>query len=301
VVGLATLAACSLFYFKAVTVKLLPFDNKSEVQVVVDLREGASREATARVLEQVTAVARSLPEVVAMEAYAGTSAPFNFNGLVRHYFLRRLPEQGDVMITLAHRDDRSRASHDVALDLRERLAGLALPAGTAVKVVETPPGPPVMSTLLAEIHGPDAVTRQRTAKEVEKLFRQVPWIVDVDNSMGEPRPRLDLLPRRDRLDALGLDEGQIKQSIALALGETVLGQVPRSAGQPALPILLALDAADRRWDGGALAALPVAAARDGRSLDLGGLVTARRDTGDRMIFRRDGRPADMVMAELERL
>ena len=298
VVGLATVAACSLFYFKAVTVKLLPFDNKSEVQVVVDLPEGASREATARVLEQVAGVARTLPEVVAMEAYAGTSAPFNFNGLVRHYFLRRLPEQGDVMIALAHADERNRASHDVALDLRERLAKLPLPAGTSVKVVETPPGPPVMATLLAEIHGPDAATRQKTAAEVEKLFRQVPYIVDVDNSMGEARPRLDLVPRRDRLDALGLDEAQVKASIALALQETVLGQVPRGPGQPALPILLALDAADRRWDGGALSALPVAASRDGRSLDLGGLVEARTDVGDRMIFRRDGRAADMVMAEL---
>jgi multidrug efflux pump subunit AcrB len=298
VVGLATLAACSLFYFKAVTVKLLPFDNKSEVQVVVDLPEGASRDATARVLEQVAGVARTLPEVVAMEAYAGTSAPYNFNGLVRHYFLRRLPEQGDVMIALAHADDRDRASHDVALELRQRLTALPLPAGTAVKVVETPPGPPVMATLLAEVHGPDAATRQKTAAELEKLFHQVPYIVDIDNSMGQGRPRLDLVPRRDRLDALGLDEGQIKASIALALGDTVMGQVPRAAGQPALPIVLALDAADRRWDGGALAALPVAMTPDGRSSDLGGLVEARAGIGDRMIFRRDGRPADMVMAEL---
>ncbi len=109
-----------------------------------------------------------------MEAYAGTSAPYNFNGLVRHYFLRRLPEQGDVMIALAHADDRDRASHDVALDLRQRLASLPLPAGTAVKVVETPPGPPVMATLLAEVHGPDATTRQKTAAELEKLFHLVP-------------------------------------------------------------------------------------------------------------------------------
>jgi multidrug efflux pump subunit AcrB len=298
VVGLATVAACSLFYFKAVTVKLLPFDNKSEVQVVVDLPEGAAREATARVLEQVAGVARTLPEVAAMEAHAGTSAPYNFNGLVRHSFLRRLPEQGDVMIALAHGDERDRASHDVALDLRERLAKLPLPAGTSVKVVETPPGPPVMATLLAEIHGPDPATRQRTAEEVEKLFRQVPFIVDVDTSMGAPRPRLELVPRRDRIDALGLEEGQLKASIALALGETVLGQVPRSAGQPALPILLALDDAERRLAGGGLLSLPVAAARDGRSLDLGGLVEARSGVGERMIFRRDGRPADMVMAEL---
>ena len=120
IVGVATLVACSMFYFKAVTVKLLPFDNKSEVQLVADMPEGTSLEATARVLEQAAAVARSIPEVVSMEAYVGTSAPFNFNGLVRHYFLRNRPEMGDVMVTLLPKDERDRASHSIALDLREQ-------------------------------------------------------------------------------------------------------------------------------------------------------------------------------------
>ncbi|HPU16388.1 MAG TPA: efflux RND transporter permease subunit, partial [Polymorphobacter sp.] len=136
-VGVATLVACSMFYFKAVTVKLLPFDNKSEVQVVVDMPEGTSLEVTARTLDAVAAVVRKLPEAVSMEAYAGTAAPINFNGLVRHYFLRNRPEMGDVMVTLLPKDERDRASHLVALDLREQLKSLKLPEGASIKVVET--------------------------------------------------------------------------------------------------------------------------------------------------------------------
>jgi len=199
-VGIATLVACSMFYFKAVTVKLLPFDNKSEVQLVVDLPEGTSLENTARLLEQTAATARGMPEVTAMEAYVGTSAPFNFNGLVRHYFLRDKPEMGDLMVTLKPKGDRSRSSHVVAVDLRQRLASIALPPGGSIKVVETPPGPPVLATLLAEVYGPDEATRRATATRLEAIFRSVPYIVDVDNSFGRPRPQLRLVPDRARLD-----------------------------------------------------------------------------------------------------
>jgi multidrug efflux pump subunit AcrB len=172
-----------------VTVKLLPFDNKSEVQVVLDMPEGTSLEEPNGTLAADAAVVRKLPETVSMEAYAGTSAPFNFNGLVRHYFLRNRPEMGDVMVTLLPKDERDRASHIVALDLRRKLKALKLPAGAAIKVVETPPGPPVMATLLAEIYGPDAATRRATAERCQEVFRVVPYIVDVDDSYGQPRPR----------------------------------------------------------------------------------------------------------------
>lgn len=187
-VGVATLIACSMFYFKAVTVKLLPFDNKSEVQIVVDMPEGTSLESTGRVLEDVTRLTRALPEATAMEAYLGTSAPFNFNGLVRHYFLRSRPEMGDVMVTLLPKEERDRSSHEIALDLRQKLRALKLPDGASIKVVETPPGPPVLATLLAEIYGPDAQSRRATATELEKIFKSIPYIVDVDNSFGQPRP-----------------------------------------------------------------------------------------------------------------
>lgn len=296
-VGIATLVACSMFYFKAVTVKLLPFDNKSEVQVVIDMPEGTSLENTGRVLEGVAAIARQLPEATAMEAYVGTSAPFNFNGLVRHYFLRSQPEQGDVMVTLLPKGQRSRSSHQIALDLRERLKALGLPATASVKVVETPPGPPVLATLLAEVYGPDAATRQKTAAELEKIFRSVPFIVDVDNSFGEARHRLRLVPLRDRVDYYGLSERQLSDSIGMLMGNQTVGYAPRGDGRTPLPITVALAQKDRSWTQ-ALSATPVAQTPTGQLIDLGTVVDARTEAGSRAIFRRDGRSADMVTAEL---
>jgi multidrug efflux pump subunit AcrB len=296
-VGVATLVACSMFYFKAVTVKLLPFDNKSEVQVVVDMPEGTALEGTGRVLEDIAGVVRGLPEATAMEAYVGTSAPFNFNGLVRHYFLRSQPEQGDVMVTLLPKGDRSRSSHQIALDLRQRLKALRLPNGASIKVVETPPGPPVLATLLAEVYGPDEVTRQKTATELEKIFRSIPFIVDVDNSFGEARPKLRLDVQRDRLDYYGLSQRQVADSIGMLMGSQTVGYAPRGDGRSPLPITIALEQKDRSWTQ-ALSSTPVAQTPGGQLIDLGAVVEARTEAGSPAIFRRDGRYADMVTAEL---
>jgi multidrug efflux pump subunit AcrB len=256
-VGAATLVACSMFYFKAVTVKLLPFDNKSEVQLVLDMPEGTSLETTGRTLDAAAAVVRQIPEARSMEAYAGTSAPFNFNGLVRHYFLRNRPEMGDLMVTLAPKGERDRSSHAIALDLRQRLKkALPLPAGGSIKVVETPPGPPVLATLLAEIYGPDEATRRKTAAQVEALFRTVPYVVDVDNSFGVPRPRLRLIPDRARMDAYGISERQLFDSIGALLGGQTVGYAPRGDGRDPLPIRIALDQSQRSWSAD-LAATPI--------------------------------------------
>jgi len=299
-VGIATLVACSMFYFKAVTVKLLPFDNKSEVQLVVDLPEGTSLENTARLLEQTAATARGMPEVTAMEAYVGTSAPFNFNGLVRHYFLRDKPEMGDLMVTLKSKGDRSRSSHAVAVDLRQRLASIALPPGGSIKVVETPPGPPVLATLLAEVYGPDEATRRATATRLEAIFRSVPYIVDVDNSFGRPRPQLRLVPDRARLDYYGLSERQLLDSIGALLGSQTVGYAPRGDGRDPLPIEVTLDQSQRSWSA-MLAATPIATTQGPngpRLIQLGDVVDATMTKGEPALFRRDGRAAAMVTAEL---
>ena len=299
-VGLATLVACSMFYFKAVTVKLLPFDNKSEIQLVVDLPEGTSLEMTGRVLDQAAAITRTVPEATSMEAYAGTSAPFNFNGLVRHYFLRARPEMGDLMVTLLPKGDRSRASHDIAVDLRAKLAKMNLPAGSSIKVVETPPGPPVLATLLAEIYGPDEQVRRAVAMQVEKIFKDVPFIVDVDNSFGDGRPELRLVPDRAALDHYGLSERQVFDSIGALLGEQTVGYAPQGMGRDPLPIQVSLDQSQRAWSA-SLSATPVAvtaAAGFPQLIQLGELVDARMEKGEPSVFRRDGRGAAMVQGEL---
>jgi multidrug efflux pump subunit AcrB len=299
-VGVATLVACAMFATKTVTVKLLPFDNKSELQVVADLPEGTSLETTERTLAAAAAVAQTLPEVVSLESYAGTASPFNFNGLVRHYFLRGRPEQGDLAIMLSHKSERDRASHAVALELRERLAALPLPAGASLKVVEAPPGPPVLATLLAEVYGPDAETRRAVAAEVKALFKTVPYIVDVDDSFGVPRPRLRLTPQRDQLEYFGLAEADMYDSIGAVLGGTTVGYARRGEGRTPLEISVRLPQSDRAWSE-RLASTPVAVTGlDGgrRLVELGEVVEAAREPGSYPIYRRDGRDAEMVTAEL---
>ncbi|PHY14119.1 multidrug transporter AcrB [Caulobacter sp. B11] len=299
-VGLATLLACAMFATKTVTVKLLPFDNKSELQVVLDLPEGATLEATQRALADAAVVTGALPEVIAIEAYAGTASPFNFNGLVRHYYQRNRPEMGDLSVALAAKGDRHRSSHVIALDLRRRLAQVALPAGSTLKVVEAPPGPPVMATLLAEIYGPDAATRRAVAERVKAAFRAVPYIVDIDDSYGVPRPGLRLVPDRDRLEALKVADRDVQDSVAAALNGQVVGYAHRGQGRDPLEIAVRLPQSARSWGEG-LSAMPVAVsagADGGRLVSLGEVVTASREPGSTHIFRRDGRDVDMVMAEL---
>ncbi|MBP8246445.1 MAG: efflux RND transporter permease subunit [Phenylobacterium sp.] len=298
-VGLATLVACAMFATKTVTVKLLPFDNKSELQVVLDMPEGTSLEATQRALTDAAVITRTLPEVAAIDAYAGTASPFNFNGLVRHYYQRNRPEMGDLSVTLAAKGERDRSSHAIALDLRQQLAKVTLPPGAAIKVVEAPPGPPVMATLLAEIYGPDAKTRRLVAERVKAAFHSVPYIVDIDDSYGQARPGLRLVPDRNRLEALKVSDRDVHDSIAAALGGQVVGYAHRGDGRDPLEISVRLPQSARSWGQG-LSSMPVAMSQGagGRLVSLGEVTTASNEAGSTHIFRRDGRDVDMVMGEL---
>lgn len=299
-VGGATLLVLLLFMTKQVTVKLLPFDNKSELAVVVDLPEGAALESTERTLFAAADIARQLPEVRSIQVYAGTPAPFNFNGLVRHYYSRQLPELGDLQINLAPRGERDRPSHAIALDLRERLKSLAPPPGTVIKVVEVPPGPPVLATLLAEIYGSDSRTRRAVAGEVKQIFNSVPFIVDVDDSIGEPRPRLRISIDQDRLEFFGVEQRDVYDTIQMLLGGVPVGYSHRGEDRNPIEISVRSPKRDLAWTA-AMAATPVPANTLPGSktvVELGDVVRVTRETGSPTIFRRDGRFADMVMAEV---
>jgi multidrug efflux pump subunit AcrB len=299
-VGLATVLVTMLFATKTVTVKLLPFDNKSEIAVVTDLPEGASLEDTERLLFAAAEIARQLPEVRSIQVYAGTAAPFNFNGLVRHYYSRRSPELGDLQLNLAPRGERSRSSHAIALDLRARLKDLPQPSGTVVKVVEVPPGPPVLATLLAEIYGPDSATRRAVLAEVRKIFASVPFIVDVDDSIGAPRPRLRLAIDQDRLEFFGVEQKDVYDTIQMLLGGIPVGYSHRGEDRNPIEISVRLPKAVLTWSE-ALASTPLPANTLPGSktvVELGEVVRAIEEEGSPTIFRRDGRYTDMVMAEL---
>ena len=246
-VGVATLLVCVLFVTRSVTVKLLPFDNKSELAVVVDLPEGATLEDTERTLFSIAGVARQLPEIRAIETYAGTPAPFNFNGLVRHYYSRELAELGELNLDLAPREDRKRSSHAIALDLRARLKTIVLPAGTVARVVEVPPGPPVLATLLAEVYGPTSTNRRAVAAELKKIFASVPYIVDTDDSIGEPRPRLRISIDQDRLEFFGVEQRDVYDTIAALFGGTAVGYSHRGEGRNPIEIVVRLPKRDLSW------------------------------------------------------
>ncbi len=287
-------------YTRDVTVKLLPFDNKSELSVVIDLPEGSSIEATDRVARDVADVVMGLAEVTSVQTYAGTPAPFNFNGLVRHYYLRSEPQLGEVAINLTGKADRERASHDIALDLRERLAALAVPEGTSLKVVEPPPGPPVISTLLAEVYGPDAETRREAATLIREAFEAVPFIVDVDDSFGTQARRLRATISSDDLDFYAVQEQDVFDTLALLNGGQTIGYSHRGEGRLPIPLVVGRDKADRVLDERFLTTpIPANALPGARGVvELGDVIRVEEEAASFPIFRHNGRDAEMVTAEL---
>ena len=300
VVLVMTVGSMGFFYTTAVTVKLLPFDNKSELAVLLDLPRGTSVEDTDRTLSDLAAILADIPEITSIQSHAGTAAPFNFNGLVRHYYLRAEPQMGDLQVNLAPKADRSRESHAIALEMRNRIAALPLPEGGVVKVVEPPPGPPVMSTLLAEIYGPDAETRRAVARKVREAFGTVPYIVDADDSFGIPAERLRLTLDDANLDFHKIEPGDVFDTIALLYGGKTVGYSHRSDGREPIAIRLAPSKADRVVNERGLAT-PVPAnllPGDRSVVELGDVVNIAAETASFPIFRHNGKPAEMVTAEL---
>ncbi len=299
-VGFLTLGSLALFYTKDVTVKLLPFDNKSELSVTIDLPEGSSVEATDRVAQAVAAIVVDLPEVKSVQTHAGTAAPFNFNGLVRHSFYRTEPQLGDVAINLTGKAERDRSSHEIALDIRTRIAAIPMPEGSSMKVVEPPPGPPVMATLLAEIYGPDADTRRLTAAKVEAAFRSVPFIVDIDNSYGSPARRKRIVISTDEAEFFHVEESDVLDTIATLNDGTTVGYSHKGGGRHPVPIRIERPKGERTLDERFLTTpIPANVLPGDRSVvELGDVVTVKDEKASYPIFRHNGRNAEMVTAEL---
>jgi multidrug efflux pump subunit AcrB len=299
-VGLATAAVCVLFATRDVTVKLLPFDNKSELQVVVDLPQSSTLEDTERFLMAAAQRLKDLPELVSIQTHAGTAAPFNFNGLVRHYYLRSAPEQGDLQVNLLPKGERKRASHAIALDVRHRLADLTKPPGTTVKVVEVPPGPPVLATLLAEVYGADDEARRAAARKVREAFEKVPFVVDVDDTFHQPAERLRFSINQENLEFYGVDEQAVYDTIAAIIGGVKVGFSQRGHGARPIEIMVKLPRS-AEWLGERILSTPLPAGgtrRQGANVELGDVVSVKREPASYTLFRRDGRFAEMVQADV---
>jgi multidrug efflux pump subunit AcrB len=300
VVGTATVAVCLLFVTKSVAVKLLPFDNKSELQVVLDMPQGTTLEDTQRFLFAASEKLKTLPELTSIQLYAGTSAPFNFNGLVRHYYLRRGPEQGDLQVNFVPKGERSRASHDLAIEVRKLLSTLPRPDATVLRVVEIPPGPPVLATLLAEIYGPDEATRRAAARKVEEAFRSVDFIQDVDHTFYTPAERQRFLIDQDNLEFHGVEQQAVYDTIATIVGGAEIGFSQRGNGAKPYDIVVRLPRSGLSL-GERILTTPIPAGdtvREGRNVELGDVVSVRPEPGSYPLFRRDGRAAEMVLAEV---
>lgn len=227
-VVLLLLASCSLVYFKFVRVKMLPFDNKSEFQVVIDMPEGTTLENTYQVTREIGNYLATVPEVTDYEGYVGTSAPFNFNGLVRHYFLRQQGNQADIQVNLAPKNLRKAQSHEIAKRIRPYVDDIGKKYHARIKVVEIPPGPPVMQTLVAEIYGPSHEQQLEVARQIKSIFEKTEGVVDVDWDVEEEQPKVFFDVDKEKAALNGISTDQIARTISLAVNGY-------SAGMPQLP------------------------------------------------------------------
>ena len=296
-IGIAVLIAISVALpaTGVVLLKMLPFDNKSEFQVVVDMPVGTPLEETAAVLHELSAYLATVPEVTDYQAYAGTAAPINFNGLVRQYYLRSGGEVGDIQVNLLDKHDRSDQSHAIATRVRPELQRIGSLRGANVKVVEVPPGPPVLSPIVAEIYGPQAQGRREVAKAVRAVFEKTPGIVDVDDSSIADAPRQILLVDRRKAALLGVPQQAIVSTLRTGLAGASATYIHDASKYPA-PVILQLPQ-QSHGDLNALLQLTVRAA-SGRLVAIRELVTVSDTVREQPVFHKDLLPLNMVVADM---
>jgi multidrug efflux pump subunit AcrB len=294
VVVVLLLGSVGLIGLEAVTVKMLPFDNKSEFQVILDFPEGTPLETSSRAAHEIAERLLSDREVRDIQVYAGTAAPFNFNGLVRHYFLRQGPEVADLQVNLAPKPEREVQSHAIAVRLRPIVVEVATRYGARAKVAEIPPGPPVLATLTAEVFGPDDATRRRVAGEVRRAFDATDGVVDSDWTLADRAAELRVAVRPDVANYAALASAEVAQAVRAVGGiDAGLLHDPRAA-EP-VPILVRL--ADRDRGIGDVTAIPMLS-RAGGVVPVGAVATI--DTTARMEprFRKDMKPVIYVTADV---
>ncbi|HPI58936.1 efflux RND transporter permease subunit [Zoogloea sp.] len=239
-VVLAIVLSVSLAVVQLVVLKMLPFDNKSEFQVVLDMPIGTPVERTAEALREIGEALAGVDEVTDFQAYAGTAAPINFNGLVRQYYLRAQPEMGDIQVNLVDKHQRSRKSHEVAISVRDTVAAIAKKHGGNAKVVEVPPGPPVLSPIVAEVYGPDYTGQVAVARQVRQAFEATPDIVGVDDTVDEEAPKLVLRVNQAKAARLGVAQADIVEVVRLGLGGENVTPVHGGDNKYEIPVRLSL-------------------------------------------------------------
>ena len=290
------IASVALPVMKLVVLKMLPLDNKSEFQVVVDMPEGTPVEQTTRVLDELGLyLASEVPEVTHYQIYAGTAAPINFNGLVRQYYMREGAVVGDLQVNLVSKSDRKRKSHDIALSVREPLQAIGRKYQANVKIVEVPPGPPVMAPLVAEVYGPSYEGQLRVAKKVRAVMESTSAIVDVDDSIEADAPQVTVQVDRQKAARLGVDQRTIVAAVSTVLGGEDVHYIHTSDVKYAVPVRLQFDVADKT-NLNALLTLKVQS-RAGGLVPISELVSIEQGVIEKSIYHKDLLPVVFVTAD----
>ena len=279
------LAAITLVPLGLVRVKMLPFDNKSELQVIINMPDGTPLEETTRVAQALGGVLAQQPDVLNYQIYAGTSGPYNFNGLVRHYYLRRQPNQADLQVNLLPAAQRHVQSHEIAKRLRPLLEAIGSRYGARLQVSEVPPGPPVLQTLVAEVYGPDPDGQIQVAQRIKSIFQQTPGVVDTDWYVEDPQPRLVMRVDEAKAAQHGIAAADVARALSLALSGTQTGLLHDPAAREPIPTVVEVDRADRSSEQ-ALENIRLPGA-DGAMVSLRELVIVEHKTIEQNIYHKN--------------
>ncbi|HVZ66453.1 MAG TPA: efflux RND transporter permease subunit [Lacunisphaera sp.] len=296
--------AVALVGIGAVKIKILPFDNKSEFQVILDLPEGATLEDTTRVARELAAAIRTEPEVRDYQVYAGTASPFNFNGLVRHYFLRHGSNVADLQVNLRPKEERAAQSHDIAVRVRPRLAAIAAKYDATLAVAEVPPGPPVLQTLVGEIYGPTEEARLALARRIKHLFETTAGVVDVDWYVEEQQPTVHLRIDRTKAALHGISVETIARTIRTAVNGAKVDLLHQPREREDVDLMLELPRALRSRPEDLLALQlrsdhdDIIRAGERPVVPLGELVTLERTVGERNLYRKNLHPVVYVTGDV---
>jgi multidrug efflux pump subunit AcrB len=289
-------ASCALFYTGFVKVKMLPFDNKSEFQVIVDMPNGTTLEQTARVVQLLGEETQKQPEVVNIQTYAGTASPYNFNGLVRHYYMRRGPNVADIQVNLLPKSARDLQSHEIAKQVRQRLLPIAERYGARIKVAEVPPGPPVLETLVAEVYGPSMEGRIALARQMRDLFKQTKGVVDVDWYVEDDQTKYRLVVDEEKAALNGISEDDIARAMQVGSAGYQAGLLHQDAEKEDVALTVRLDRATRS-DLQRLEGLKVAG-RNGHLVPIEELVHTEGAVEDKSIYHKNLLPVTYVTADI---
>ncbi len=290
------LASCALFYTGFVKVKMLPFDNKSEFQVIVDMPNGTTLEQTERVVQLLGEETQKQREVVNIQTYAGTASPYNFNGLVRHYYMRQGPNVADIQVNLLPKGARDLQSHEIAKQVRQRLLPIAEHYGARIKVAEVPPGPPVLETLVAEVYGPVMERRIALARQIRDLFKQTKGVVDVDWYVEDDQTKYALLVDEEKAALNGISEDDIARAMQVASGGYQAGLLHQAGEKEDVALTVQLDRATRS-DIERIQGMKIAG-RNGRLVPLSELVHAEKVIEDKSIYHKNLLPVTYVTADI---